>query len=246
MLSGKPWKLEAVLFFFMGVLSCVFLGNLAAWTFHVLFPGLKVADRRFYDFLMGAAGLQVALLVLAHHFLKQHGLGWREFLRASRIPLRILLIRAVLVALLAVPIALFLNEISGAFIGALRSKPAETQPTMQVLEISYTWGRRALFSLAAMIVAPITEEILFRGVLYAAIKEAGYPKLALFGTSIAFAAIHMSWMTLAPLTFFAIIITLLYERTGSLVAAIVAHATFNAANIACYFIAHDLLHWGSR
>ena len=154
--------------------------------------------------------------------------------------------RAVLVAALAVPMALILNEFSRIVVSALQAKPAEMQPSMQVLELSYTLGRRILFSVAALILAPVTEEVLFRGVLYAAIKEGGYPRLAMYGTSILFAAIHGSWMTLLPLTFFALVQVLLYERTGGLFAPIVAHASFNAANVFFYFLRHDAPAQGTK
>jgi membrane protease YdiL (CAAX protease family) len=246
MLSDKPWKLEAVLFFFVGVLSCVFFGMLATVGLNTLFPGLLMADRKFYEFLVGAVGLQLVPLVLAHFFLKQHDVAWREFLGCHRPHLRGSLVRAVLVAMLAVPMALTLNELSRIVVSAVQAKPAEMQPTMQVLEISYTLGRRILFTFAAIVLAPMAEEILFRGVLYAAIKEGGYPRLALFGTSILFASIHGSWMTLAPLTFFAIVLALLYERTGSLLMPIIAHASFNAANLISYFLLHDVVGQGAR
>lgn len=246
MLSDKPWKLEAVLFFFVGILSCVFFGMLATLGLNALFPGLHLADRKFYEFLVGGAGLQVVPLVLAHYFLKQHDVTWGQFLGWHRPHLRGALVRAALVAMLAVPMALELNELSRIVVSAVQSKPAEMQPSMQVLEISYTLGRRILFSFAAIVIAPLTEEILFRGVLYAAIKEGGYPRLALFGTSILFASIHGSWMTLAPLTFFAIVLTLLYERTRSLLVPMVAHASFNAANLLSYFLFHDIAGHGAR
>ena len=88
--------------------------------------------------------------------------------------------------------------------------------------------------------APIMEEIIFRGVLYSVIKESGYPRLALWGTAFVFAAIHGSRMTMVPLMFVAIVLTLLYERTGKLLAPIVAHAGFNAANILIYFLSRDV------
>jgi membrane protease YdiL (CAAX protease family) len=135
-----------------------------------------------------------------------------------------------------VPMALVLNEASAHLINSLQAKPPEQQPTMQVLEISHTLGRRILFTLAAVIIAPVTEEILFRGILYAAVKEMGYPRAAMFGTALLFASIHGSWMTLVPLTFFALVQTLLYERTGRLLAPILSHAIFNVTNIAFYFL----------
>ena len=238
MLSGKPWKLEAVLFFWVGVLTCICLGTVATLAVRMAFPKLPLTDRTFYEFLVGAAGLQLVPLALTHIFLRQQEVTWGDFMGWNRPSLRGPIGRAILVALVTVPVALLLNEASAHVLTWLQAKPPEQQPTMQVLEISQTFGRRMLFTVTAVLLAPITEEILFRGVLYAAVKEMGYPRAALFGTAILFAAIHGSWMTLVPLTFFAIVQALLYERTGSLIAPILSHAIFNSTNILFYFLQH--------
>ena len=241
MLSDKPWKLETVLFFGTGVFACLAFGMLGTTGLNLLLSDMKSADREFYRFLPGALGLHVAPLFLAYYFLRQNGVTWGEFLGTSRPALGRAMLRAVVVALVATPVALTLNAYSAEIITALRSKPAEMQPSMQVLEISYTLGKRLLFSFAGIVLAPVAEEILFRGVLYTTVKEAGYPRLALFGTSLFFAAFHMSAMAFVPLTFFAIVLTLLYERTGRLLAPIAAHATFNAVNIFAYIVQHDMV-----
>ena len=87
-----------------------------------------------------------------------------------------------------------------------------------------------MFGLTAIVLAPLVEEILFRALLYPTIKELGYPRMALFGTALLFAAIHGSLMTMLPLFFLALAWTLLYEKTNTLLAPIVAHSVFNAVN----------------
>ena len=226
------------MFFFAGVLACMSFGMLGAIGVNSLLSGWKVADREFYRFLPGTVGLHVAPLLLAHFFLRENGVAWGEFMGTRRPGLGRLVLISVVIALVVAPAAQKLNELSAHVITALQSRPAEMQPSMKVLEISYTLGKRIIFSFAAIVLAPIAEEIMFRGVLYATVKEMGFPRLALFGSALLFAAIHGSKMTLVPLTFFAIIQALLYERTGRLLAPIVTHATFNAANIATYFWMH--------
>jgi hypothetical protein len=78
------------------------------------------------------------------------------------------------------------------------------------------------FGVVAIVVAPVVEEILFRGILYPAIKELGRPRLALWGTAILFALSHENAMSLLPLTFLALVLTWLYERTDNLLAPIAA------------------------
>jgi membrane protease YdiL (CAAX protease family) len=93
----------------------------------------------------------------------------------------------------------------------------------------------------SIVLAPIAEEALFRGIFYPAVKALGYPRLALIGTSILFAAIHLNVVTFLPLLVLALGLVLLYERTGNLLAPIAAHAVFNAINFAMLFwIEHQM------
>ena len=80
-------------------------------------------------------------------------------------------------------------------------------------------------------VVPAAEETLFRGIIYPTIKQAGFPKLAIWVTSIAFATIHLNAETFLPLLVLALLLILLYEKTNNLLAPVTAHAVFNAAQL---------------
>jgi membrane protease YdiL (CAAX protease family) len=86
-------------------------------------------------------------------------------------------------------------------------------------------------AVAAVLLAPLAEEVLFRGILYPAIKQAGHPRLALWGTALLFAAVHLNVATFVPLTVLALVLTALYEWTNNLLAPIAAHVLFNAFNV---------------
>jgi hypothetical protein len=115
-----------------------------------------------------------------------------------------------------------------------------------VLQVSVTLEQRVVFGLAAVLLAPVVEEILFRGILYPAIKQRGYPGFALWGTSLLFAAIHSNLMTFVPLTVLALALVWLYEKTDTLLAPIAAHAVFNAANFFLFVYGPDLARWWQR
>ncbi len=91
------------------------------------------------------------------------------------------------------------------------------------------------FVVMAVVVAPIAEEILFRGILYPAIKQIGYPRLAVIGTALLFALFHVNLLTFASLTAVALALIALYEFTDNLLAPITAHAVFNASNLIMLF-----------
>jgi membrane protease YdiL (CAAX protease family) len=91
-------------------------------------------------------------------------------------------------------------------------------------------GQLAVLGFVTILLAPLAEEVLFRGILYPWIKQIGFPRLALWGTSLLFAVVHMNLVTLLPLLLLALLLAQLYERTDNLLAPISAHALFNALN----------------
>ena len=85
-------------------------------------------------------------------------------------------------------------------------------------------------STVTILLAPFGEEMLFRGVVYPWIKQAGFPRLALWLSALIFAAFHVNLATFLPLFVLALALTILYERTNNLLAPVCAHALFNGFN----------------
>jgi uncharacterized protein len=98
------------------------------------------------------------------------------------------------------------------------------------------WPDRIYFGVLAILLAPVAEELLFRGILYPAIKQAGFPRVALWGTALLFAATHHNLPTFLPLALLAIALALLYEKTNNLLAPIAAHSLFNMMNFLVLFL----------
>jgi hypothetical protein len=81
------------------------------------------------------------------------------------------------------------------------------------------------------VVAPIGEELFFRGFFFGALRNWRGPWLAAILTGIAFGAIHLGSSPvgyLVPLMIFGVGLCLLYEWTGSLYPAIALHALNNS------------------
>lgn len=95
---------------------------------------------------------------------------------------------------------------------------------------------------AVVIIAPIAEELFFRGVVFNAwLREHGYRR-ALLGSSLLFALIHGSLLALLPIFLLGIGLALVYERTRSLLASMVMHATVNGIAVALALaLRYDLL-----
>lgn len=98
------------------------------------------------------------------------------------------------------------------------------------------WGASgvALLVVGATLIAPLSEELFFRGVLLQALwRRAGGPWRAIATSAALFAAIHFPQpQTVLPLFTLGLILGYLRLRYRSLAACVLAHALFNARTIA--------------
>lgn len=99
---------------------------------------------------------------------------------------------------------------------------------------------KGLLILSAAIVAPLVEEIVFRGFIYGVIKRYTDGIFAALCSSLLFAAIHLHVGTLFPLAILAMVFCAMYELTGCLLVPIVMHALFNATSLTVMLLFPDI------
>lgn len=85
-------------------------------------------------------------------------------------------------------------------------------------------------------VAPLVEEMLFRGYIYGTVRRLTHPIFAILVVGAIFAVVHGNLPALLPLWIFSILLCLAYEWSGSLWVSIGMHAFFNATNIVMMMI----------
>ena len=93
----------------------------------------------------------------------------------------------------------------------------------------------AMIALAA-IIAPITEELIFRAGIFRYARTRLPRWAALLLPACLFAALHNHLASFAPLVVLGIVFSLAYERTGRIATAMVAHALFNTYSVLRIFI----------
>ena len=92
---------------------------------------------------------------------------------------------------------------------------------------------QVLLLIVAVGVAPVVEEMLFRGLFQTTIRSySGRPWLAIVLTSVLFASIHVDKSHWPSLFMLALGLGYTYERSGSLLRPIFMHAMFNGISIA--------------
>lgn len=162
-------------------------------------------------------------------------------LRVRRVPLRAIvgitrpMRRLVLLGLGVGLASVVVNALLGAFVVLITG--TQDAPEQALFGDALAGGSRMLLAVvAAGILAPLVEEVLFRGLLYRALRRRQSVALAAVLSSLAFAVIHTEIVVSQPLalinlTLLAVLWAVLYERTGSLVVPIVAHSVFNLMSI---------------
>ena len=80
-------------------------------------------------------------------------------------------------------------------------------------------------------VAPIIEEMLFRGVAFPAMLRHTSLTRSMIFVSLIFAAIHLTPTALVPLFVFAMALSLAYLYTGNILVPIVMHLLFNSVSL---------------
>ena len=225
----RPWRSENVTSRLAGYLVCLYGGiALGAWAQK---PAAEVLGPSVSQMIIAALSLQGAALILIPNFLREQHLSWREAFGFAHNRRQAIML-GVILACLFLPVGMGLQWLSAQVMVNLphfQLKPQE-QESVQTLQMAVSWVNRLVLAAVTIVLAPVAEEMLFRGILYPAIKQAGYPRLALWGTAVLFAAVHVNLVTFLPLTVLAVALTLLYERTDNLLAPITAHALFNAMN----------------
>jgi membrane protease YdiL (CAAX protease family) len=85
--------------------------------------------------------------------------------------------------------------------------------------------------LVACVGAPVYEELLFRAGLYRYLRQKLGRIPALLISGLCFGAMHLNWASFLPLAALGILLALVYEATGSIRVAIIAHGLFNLNTI---------------
>ena len=234
MLTERPWALPAVMRMLLGIFLCLAFVLLSV-ELAQHFIGRPFDENSPLVMALGTVALDGPILLMIFLFLRIERIGWAEAFGFRSPGLARSLLLGATVAIIFLPVGDQLMKGSLNALDRLHIATSVQQP-VQALKNAGGEPTRLLLVFLAVVLAPVAEETLFRGVLYPTLKQCGFPKAAWFGTSFLFALIHANLPTFVPLLVLALVLVLLYEKTNNLLACIVAHATFNAANIAQLYL----------
>jgi membrane protease YdiL (CAAX protease family) len=133
-------------------------------------------------------------------------------------------------AILAYPITFLIH----ALVTYLTSSQEAPQQLVQSFRGATNDGDSSLLlaiGISAVVIAPVCEEIIFRGAFYPVLSRSLGRGTSALLTAIIFALIHDTLTAMPSLAFLALCFTLAYEATGSLLVPIFMHASFNGINL---------------
>ncbi len=91
--------------------------------------------------------------------------------------------------------------------------------------------------LVGAVLAPVVEEVVFRGFLFGGLRRAVHPVAAAVGSSAIFGALHLQPLAFPALFLLGVLLALLYHRTGSLWPPILMHFCVNALGLVAQYLA---------
>ena len=175
MLTEKPWKLDPVLVLGLGLMTSMALGNSVAGLLR------RGQEGSFVALVVGTLSFHGVLLVLTGLFLRVHRVGWSEAfgLQAPRAERALLL--AFGVAILLLPVTWLLGQFSAKVMTLIHLDPVAQQAVTTVQQTVQV-GPRVFLAFMAVVMAPVAEEILFRGIVYpflkTVLKPTSFPGIA--------------------------------------------------------------------
>jgi len=122
---------------------------------------------------------------------------------------------------------LIVTALVAVLVAFLFSLEPEQNPLVPMVLGSDSFWFLAFLFIFGGLVGPVTEEVFFRGFFYPALRQRVGRMAAIGINAFCFAALHGNLIQLAPLLGLGLILALLRERTGSVVASTVLHCVHN-------------------
>ncbi len=174
-------------------------------------------------FSAGSTLALIAVLLLVRF----HRLDFGTYFGTNRLPVWKILGAGFWIAL-AADLPLRLVAALAEFLGKVFGVPAPPQPAVEIFVRTHNWPSLSLLLLFILVLAPLGEEVLFRGFLYVYLKNRLSRRTALIVTALLFAFLHFNWPTFLPLFLFGLLLGVAYEFSGSLLLSIAIHCWFNS------------------
>jgi membrane protease YdiL (CAAX protease family) len=205
------------------------LGALFAWAAYKQFTSGKDDYAVSFDLLIGSSVIELMLVTFLLGFLAARRKSFAAIFGFRALPPLQVLGRAALFLVAALPGVLGLAIVTGYF----NPEPEEQQIVMFFRDQVKHGDYRAVVAvfITAAVVAPVVEELFFRGFFYPTLKRYLGPAVAALLVSALFALVHANVSSMLGLFGLALCLTVAYEWSGSLLVSMAMHSFFNTLSL---------------
>ena len=219
------------------IMLCGFTGQFVA--IQIFSETIKAAsDRTALEVMVYGAALHGGALLGWPLFKKARNWSYADYgtvptasIPTPRLPLKDLVVASVIALVAALPVV---TVVSLLWTLVLRQLGLPDQPQDLVEIFAKIDSPYVILGLivVACVLAPLNEELVFRGLIFRSIYQRRGRAAAYLLSSLAFGILHGNWAGFLPLAFFGAALAFAYEKTGDIRVPILAHACFNLNTIA--------------
>jgi uncharacterized protein len=192
-------------------------------------PGLSSSDLTGVELVLMQVVMNVLLIAFIYFLIKVvHGRSFRETIRWTRTHQY----RTGYLIAVGAGLSLSVLMVSAIF------PPSSPPPIEQLITSS---GAVYMFVLLGVLVAPVVEEIIFRGFLYRVFEDIRDHRLAVPSTAILFTLLHVpqlwgSWAGIVLIFVVGYVLSLIRQRSNSLIPSFIVHTSYNTMLFTVYAI----------
>ncbi len=229
----KPgWGLLDIMFFMVVFYIASMLFAEIMSFFQVRFPIAENENFQLFTISIWMNFLAVAFIIFLVKFMHSQdlqvlGLTRRNFLKNIGY--------AIIAYIAFIPVLVAINYATH-YVTQLIGYDAPTQDVVKMFMAEKEMPILLLGFFAASIVAPVAEEIIFRGFAYSALKKTMGVFWSIVLTSLIFSVLHAHVVGIVPIFALGVLLAYLYERTGSLIAPITVHMIHNTIMLVLVFV----------
>ena len=160
-------------------------------------------------------------------FLKLRGIDIDTQAGFSRASMKRAVSIGIILLLAAWPLIALAEGITQTLLGGGSSK----QEIVELFNSSRTIQQRVMIIVLAVVIAPISEEFIFRFFIYGVLRRYFGVAIGLVFNALLFAAAHTHLPSAAPLFVLGCCFTLAYEWSGSILVSMAMHSLFNSTQL---------------
>jgi membrane protease YdiL (CAAX protease family) len=184
--------------------------------------------------VMLALGVQATCLVGSVYWfvIRRRGLSWADL--GVRPIGRDWVVRGILIAVAGQVVVAVLNLV----IQFVFFEEYQSNPQLAVLApAGFSWTSLIALLVLAGTVVPFAEELFFRGFLYGWLRPRLGIVIATVISALCFSVLHGIYWLIPAFILLGVILAIVYQRSGSILAATVTHGTFNTITIILLYVA---------